>query len=278
MNISKLQDQIGRTIFYFVLLTFVLISVVPIIWIWSSAFKPKMEIFLNPFGIPKKFILDNLLHAWSIGRMNVYFWNSIYVSIPTVLIVLSVASLAGYGFAKLSLWGKDILFFLLLLGLIVPFQGIIVSLYQTIFSLNLIDNRWAVILSESAWQVPFSTFLMRSFFRSLPDEFMDAARIDGCSEFQIFRTIMLPLAKPAILSLVMISFMWIWNDFLLSLLFLHKESLRTLPLGLMFFRGRYSSDYALIAAGVTICSAPIIIVYIFLQRYFEAGIASGGIK
>jgi len=245
---------------------------------WSSAFKEHKEIFVNPFGFPQKVYLQNIIDAWFVGHMNIYFKNSILMSIPTVLLVLTLASLTGYAMAKLRLRGKKVISFVLLLGLIIPFQGIIIPLYQIITNFGLLNTRLSVIFSETSWQLAFATFMLIAFFRGLPDDLLSAAKIDGCSDFQILSRIVLPSSKPAILALATISFTWIWNDFILSLLFIHKDDLRPLPLGLMFFRGRYASNYALIAAGVTICSVPVILVYIVLQRHFIAGIVSSSIK
>ncbi len=274
----KMAPILSRTAMYLVLITFFFISIIPVIWIWSSAFKTHKEIFANPIGLPHNFYVQNIIDAWYTGHMNIYFKNSIIMSIPTILLVLTIASLSAYALAKLPLMGKGLISFYILIGMIIPFQGIIIPLYQVIKNLHLLNTRLAVIFTETSWQFGFATFMLAAFFREMPDDLLAAARIDGCNSFQVFRKIIIPLSKPAILSLATISFTWIWNDFILSLLFIYNDNLRPLPLGLMFFRGKYEANYALIAAGVTICSLPVIFVYILLQRHFVEGVVSSSLK
>ncbi|MBI3962321.1 MAG: carbohydrate ABC transporter permease [Deinococcus sp.] len=264
---------------YLVLVLFLLISLVPCLWIWSSAFKTNQEIFANPFRIPTSWRWDNFQAAWAQARLGRYLANSLLVTIPTVLGVLLCTIPAAYAFSRLRLpFGSAVLGFLLI-GFAIPVQAIILPLFYHLRDLNLLNTHAGLILSEAALGLPFGIFLLRAFFISIPRELEDASRIDGCSSLGTLWHVMIPLARPAIFTLLIFEFMWSWNEFLLPLLILQNDNLRTLPLGLALLRGgRYTANYGLLAAGVTIASLPIVLVYLAFQRSFERGITAGALK
>lgn len=263
----------------YALLTLVLlIALAPIMLMWMSAFKTRQQISVNPLALPTSLTLTNLTQAWTVGRFGQYVTNSILVTIPVVLGVVALSALAGYGFARFRFWGHQLIFYAFLIGLMVPFQSIMIPLYFNIKNLGLLGTYWAMILPAIGLGLPFGIFLLQSFFRGLPHELGDSARVDGCNEFQVFWRVLLPLARPAVSSLVVFQFMWTWNAYLMPLLLLNQEALRPITLGLMFFQGRYTSDYALISAGVTIVTLPIILVYIVMQRQFLRGLTAGALR
>ncbi|MBS4195698.1 carbohydrate ABC transporter permease [Lederbergia citri] len=268
----------SKVLVYIILIIFLLISIMPILWILLAALKDPLELNQNPFTFPKAITFINFIDAWTVGKMGQYFFNSVIVAFPRVIVILILSSLAGYAFGKLKFPGRNLFFFFFLFGMMVPIQAMIIPLYYKIQSLNLINTYWAMIIPNFGLSMPFAIFMMRAFFRDLPDELMDAAKIDGCNEFQTFYRVMLPLMVPAITSLFIFEFMWSWNDFLLPLLFVYDDTYRTLPLGLMYFFGKYTSNQSLIAAGVSISIIPIIIVYIIFQRKFIDGMTAGAVK
>jgi len=268
----------GKVVAYIVLIAFLFISVMPIVWIVLAALKDSSELNANPFALPKAITFQNIVEAWTVGKMGKYFLNSIIVAFPRVTVILILATLAGYAFGKLKFPGRNGLFYFFLFGLMVPIQAMIIPLYYNIQGMGLINTYWAMIIPNFGLSMPFAIFMMRAFFKDLPDELMDAAKIDGCNEFQTFYRVFLPLMVPAITSLFVFEFMWAWNDFLLPLLFVYDDNFRTLPLGLMYFFGEYTADQSLIAAGVSISIVPIIIVYIIFQRKFIEGMTSGSVK
>lgn len=272
------SSLLKRTVIYIVLTCFVLISIMPIIWIILAGLKPTGELNVSPFAFPTKFTFDNFREAWTVGKMGQYFVNSVIVVIPRVLVILILASLAGYGFGKLKFPGKNILFYFFLFGMMIPIQAMIIPLYYNMQSLGLINSYWALILPNFGLAMPFAIFMMRAFFKDLPDELMEASKIDGCNDATAYLYIMLPLTMPALSSLLVFEFMWSWNDFLLPLLFVYDDAYRTLPLGLMYFFGEYTANQSLIAAGVSIAIVPIIVIYIIFQRKFIEGITAGSVK
>ena len=263
---------------YIILVLFAFIALVPIFVMWMNALKSSSQIFKDPFSLPTVIHWENLVKAWTVGRFGQYLGNSVIITIPTVLGVVAFSSFAGYGFGRLKFTGSKVLYFIFLLGLMVPFQSIMVPMYYDLRDLKLLGTYWAMILPAIALGLPFGIFLMHAFISGLPAELAEAARIDGCSEFAVFYKIMLPLAGPAISTLVVFQFMWTWNAFLMPLLFLNEESLRPVALGIVFFSGRYTTNYGLVAAGVTLATLPLVVVYIVFQRQFMRGLTAGAIN
>jgi raffinose/stachyose/melibiose transport system permease protein len=274
----KKKFQMSKLMIYFVLVTFLFISIMPVLWIVLAALKDSSELNQNPFAWPNSITFENIVEAWTVGNMGKYFLNSVIVAFPRVIVIIILASLAGYAFGKLKFPGKNGLFYFFLIGLMVPIQAMIIPLYYNIQNMGMINTYWAMIIPNFGLSMPFAIFMMRAFFKDLPDELMESAKIDGCNEFQTFFHVFLPLMVPAITSLFVFEFMWAWNDFLLPLLFVYDDSLRTLPLGLMYFFGEYTADQSLIASGVSISIIPIIVVYIIFQRKFIEGITAGSVK
>jgi raffinose/stachyose/melibiose transport system permease protein len=272
---KRLFNSTGK---YFVLILMAVIALYPIFQMWMTALRPSNEILKSPFALPSTLDWSNLATAWTTGRFGTYLINSVIITIPTVIGVVVLSCLAGYGISRFKFRGRNIMFLTILLGLTVPFQSVMIPLYYQLLSMGLLGTYWSVILPGIAFGLPFGVFLMQSFFEDLPHELAEAGRVDGCSEFKIFKDIMLPLAKPAVSTLIVFQFMKSWNEFLMPLLYLQDENMRPIPLGLMFFQGAYTRDIGLIAAGVAISTVPVIAVYLIFQRQFVKGLTAGAVK
>jgi ABC-type glycerol-3-phosphate transport system permease component len=263
---------------YLLLVGFAIFSLFPLAWMWIAALRNSREVYASPFAFPSALDFGNITKAWTVGRFSEYFLNSIIITVPTVLAVVALSSLAGYGIARFRFPLRTPAFYLLLLGLMVPFNSVMIPLYYQLRDMGLLGTYWAFILPSTALGLPFGTYLMQSYFSGIPNELAEAARIDGCNELQVFWRVMLPLAGPAISSLVVFQFVGSWNSFLIPLLYLQSENLRPIPLGMMFFQGRYTQDVSLIAAAVTIATVPVIIIYLIFQRQFVRGLTAGAVK
>jgi raffinose/stachyose/melibiose transport system permease protein len=273
-----LQRNAGQIPLYLVLTVALLIAIVPFIWVIFGSLKSSGEIFSSPFGFPRAWRFSNYETAWVDGHFGTYFFNSLGIAIPTVFLILACGSLAGFAFARLKFWGNTVFFYIFLASLAISTNSIMIPLFHMIYNLGLIDSWWGVVLPTVASHMPMASFLMRAFFRSLPAELEDAARIDGCNNFGVYWYVMLPLARGALFGLSIFAFMDSWNAFLVPLLVLRDATLRTIPLGLIVFQGQYLSDYAVLFAGVVISFIPTLIVYFTLQRHFEKGIMIGSVK
>ncbi len=263
---------------YALLIGIAVLVLIPMFWVYATALKTQLEISATPLAWPKDPTMQNFVNAWTKGRLGTYFFNSVIVTLPIVAFTVAFASLAGYAFARQTFFGRNLIFYLFLIGLILPFQSIMIPLYYTLLSFGLLGTYWAMIVPSTALGLPFGIFIMRAFFQGLPNELSDAARVDGCGEFGVFWRVILPLAKPGMITLGIFVFLNAWNSFLLPLLYLQREALRPLVVGLMFFQSRYTTDYALTMAGATIVSLPVLILYVIFQRQFIQGLTAGALK
>ena len=262
-----------------VLWLFVVIAIGPLLWILISAFKSSQEIFLDPFGLPDTWRWQNFVRAWVQGGFGRYTWNTIVMTLPAVVLSVSLCTMAGYAFARFTFFGGRLAFAALLYGLTIPIQAIMIPLFYNFARLGLTNELPGLIAALIAVHLPFGVFLMRSFFLQGQQEIADAARIDGCSEYGVFWYIMLPLARPGILALTTIQFTDIWKAFLLPLVLIHDDALRPLTLGLVFFRSAQGQrQYELLAAGMIIASIPAILVFLAANRHFQRGLVTGSVK
>jgi ABC-type glycerol-3-phosphate transport system permease component len=261
-----------------ILIFFLLIAILPLLWMWFAAFRVSDVSNADPFSWPKALTFDNLIRAWTVGHMSIYIVNSFLVAIPRATCILLLASLAGFAFGKLKWKYQNAFFSFILIGMMLPIQAMIIPVFYNLQRFGLVNSRWALILPGFGLAMPFSCFLMRAFYRDLPNELMDSASIDGCNKFRTWWNIMAPLTKPALATLFIFEFMWSWNDYFLPNIMIYSDNLRTMPLGLIFYRTKYTLDQTLVAAGVTICTLPVIVVFTILQRSFIAGITAGAVK
>jgi raffinose/stachyose/melibiose transport system permease protein len=257
---------------------FALIPVMPAVWVVFAALKDSKRIVADPLAPPSPVYWGNFIEAWQVGRFGTYFFNSVRVTVPVVLVTLVFALLAAFAFAKMHFRGKDSLFIYFVIGLTVPWSVLIIPLFYEIRAMNLLTTPWALIFPEVAGMVPFGIVLLYSFIRDLPSEIMDAGVIDGCSRWQLLWHIVAPLTTPAMVTLVVFDFMWSWNEFLLPIVLIHEDVARTLPAGLNAFRGRFITNVPLLMAGATITYLPVLIVYLLFQRQFIKGISAGAIR
>jgi len=265
-----------QSITYLILGVFSLIALLPIVGIIFTAVQaPGSTVGFGHFdGIH----LGNFARAWEQGNFGSYLKSSFIVVIAVVSVASVLSLMAGYAFGVMKFRGADLLFYILLLGLMVPMEAIIVPLYYDMRDFALTDTYWALILPQIGTSVAFGTFWMRAFFRSVPRSLVEASRIDGASSWTTLWRVLLPLARPAVLTMCVLLFMWTWNEFLLALVMVSDEGLRTAPLGLSFFQGRNQSDLALLATGAVIVAAPVVILFVFLQRHFIRGMVTGAVK
>ncbi len=254
------------------------ISLIPFLWVIANAFKDNTEIFGSASLLPEEWHLRNFGAAWMDGQFGVYFLNTVIVAVATTVISVAIAAPAGYAFAKTQLRHASALFYLYLFGITLPIESIIVPLFYQIKDMGLVNNLWGLILALVGTGVPFGVYLMRSFFRDLPDALAEAARIDGATEWGIFFRIMMPLATPGLLALAVFSFLSAWNEFFLSILLLLNNDTRTIPIGLVQFRQQNMSDYGALFAAITLAIIPSLLIYIVLQRQFISGLAAGATK
>ena len=217
--------------------------------------------------------------AWQRGHFARYLTNSLIVVTVVVLVASVLSILAGYALGTMEFRGATVLFYLFLAGLMVPTEAIVVPLYFDLRSVGLDNTLPGLMLPQIAQSVSFGVFWMRAYFRSAPRSLIEASRIDGASSLTTLRRVLVPIGRPAILTMVVLIAMWTWNEFLLALVILNSsEDTRTAPLGLSIFQGQHQTEYQMLMAASLIVAAPVVVVYVFLQRHFIAGMLSGAVK
>lgn len=263
---------------HFLLLALSLLSLFPIVLIVSTTLKTERDVRVNPFGLFSSFSFENIATAWTVGNFSEYMVNSFLLTIPSTLLVVLLSTMAGYAFARLPFPGRSLAFYLVILGLLVPFFTYMIPLYFQLRGMALLDTLPGTILVLTSTTLSFGTYFMRAFFSDLPTELEQAARIDGASEWQIFGRVMLPLVSSGIGALAVFTFLQNWNNFLVPLLYLPGGEYRPLTTGLYLFLGGRSLDIGPLAAGTLITILPVIVLFVALQRQVTQGILAGAVK
>jgi raffinose/stachyose/melibiose transport system permease protein len=260
------------------LLFFAVVWLMPFLTIVLSATRSQGDLISRGvFSLPKSIRWENFVDAWNTGGFTDYFKNSLLLIIFKVPLGLLIASLAAYPLAKMRFKGSGVIFIYFLIGLAVPVQVTLQPLLVMMKNLGIANSLAALLPPYLAFGLPFQIFVMRGFFRLLPNELIEAVRVDGGSEMTIFFRIMLPLSLPPLATLAIIDALATWNEFLIALVLISGKASRTVPVGLLQFQGEYSSQYTLLMAGVLISIIPVLVIFVFLQRYFVAGL-TGGVK
>ena len=254
------------------------LTVVPFLWMFVGSLKPQAELLKEPpTWLPESPTVSNYERLWERLDFPRYFWNSTFIAVLITLANLLFCSMVGYALAKLRFFGRDKLFLLVLGTLLVPGSVTLIPLFVLMSRLDLVDSPWAVILPAAAG--PLGVFLMRQFMLSIPDDLLEAARVDGAGEFTIFWRIVLPLSTPALAALGIITFLPSWNALLWPLVVLTSQDNYTLPVALTIFsRGQFQADYGLLMAGSVVLVVPVIAIFMLLQRHFTQSVAMTGIK
>jgi raffinose/stachyose/melibiose transport system permease protein len=267
------------------LLLSVLLGVLAILWLSPFLFvaltsvRSQAELLANGvFALPTSIQLVNFERAWRTGHFDTYFVNSLIVTLVKVPLGIFIASLAAYPIARLRFPLSNAVFGLFLLGLAIPIHVTLLPLFIVEKNLGILNTLFALFPPYVAFGLPFQIFVLRGFFRDIPAELVEAARIDGASEWTSYRRIMMPLTTPALATLFIIDSLSTWNEFLLALVLINSERWRTVPLGLLHFQGEFGSRYPELAAGILIAIAPILLIYLFFQRYLVSGLTSGAIR
>ena len=275
--IEKKKNPLSGAVLYVVLILITAVTLLPLLWMLSSSFKLSTEVFTVPIRwIPETFHWENYLTIWQKIPFGLFTFNSAKLTVIITLIQLFTCSFAAYGFTKCKFRGRDTLFLCYVATIAIPWQIYMLPQYSMMQKFGLVDTHLGYIMLQAF--AAFGVFLLRQFFQSIPNDLLEAARIDGLSEYGTYFRIVLPLAKPSLASLAILSFVTTWNDFMGPMIYFNSEANKTIPLGIRMFQGQYSSDWQLIMAASVISLIPVFVLYLFCQRYFVQGIATSGMK
>jgi multiple sugar transport system permease protein len=276
------QDRPGRrvvrmTLAYVSLVAVAGLVLVPFAWMLSASLKRDNQVFTIPIEwIPRELRWSNFVEIWDRIPMLTYLGNSAFLSVTITLLQVLTGSFAAYGFSKVRFPGRDALFLAYIATIAVPWQAYMVPQYIMMQRAELTNTFWSIILLQAFGA--FGVFLMRQYYMSIPDDLCEAARIDGLSEYGIYWRIILPLSKPALASLALLTFVNTWNDYMGPFIYLTSNRLWTVQLGLRSFVGQYDAEYAMMMTGAVLSVLPILVIFLFGQRYFIRGIATSGLK
>ncbi len=269
---------LGTPLVQAILLVNAALVLAPMVIMGFSAFKTTREIFQNPFGLPAVWRFENFSRVWVEARFGQYFQNSVIVTAASVAILVVLGAMASYALGRFRFRGNDLLYVYFLSGLMLPIRLAIIPLFILMRDLNLLDTLWSLILIYAASGLPSAIFILTGFFRTLPADLDNAARIDGASEWAIFTRVMLPLVRPALVIVTVYNVIPTWNDFFFPLVFIKSDHLKTLPLGMTAFFGQYYTDYATLFAGLTLAAIPVVVLYVVLSQHFIRGLTAGAVK
>ncbi|MEJ2708220.1 MAG: carbohydrate ABC transporter permease [Anaerolineales bacterium] len=276
----RARKLLSRSLQYFILSVVVVLVFTPIVILIFGALKTRGEFITHPYTPPIPPVWDNLTAV--LGNPAYSFWqmmrNSLLVMLAATSGVVLICSLAAFAFARMEFRYKHLAFSVFTLGLMFPINIAILPVYFVLRQMNLIDNLWGVILVQIAFQLSGNIMILRGFFTAIPSELQDSAYIDGCTAFDFFWRILLPLARPALAAVAALTMIVSWNDLLVPLVVINSDKLWTLPLGTMQFQGQYGQDLALVSAFVALSAVPTVIFYLFAERQIVSGLTAGAIK
>lgn len=249
----------------------------PMLWVAVSGFKSTTELLISPFKFPAEWSLKNYLGVWKIG-ISRFFLNSVFITVASSLLVAAVSALAAFPLSRYRFRSRRFWFLFLLCGLMLAPQVSLISNYKILQALHLYDSYLGLILVYTAFRVPYTMFLMWSYFMTVPKDIEEAACIDGCTSFMIFWRILVPISKPIMATGILLTARYVWNDFLFSLIYTESAALKTIPYGLNSLKGESGTDWGQLMAGMAISSIPIILLFICTQKYFVRGLTVGAVK
>ncbi|TKI05231.1 carbohydrate ABC transporter permease [Martelella alba] len=257
---------------------FALTTLLPFLLALMTSFKSQAALFQGVFTLPAKIDFANYIAAWHQGHFNVYFLNSILVVIPVVIGSILLGILAGFGFGLLKIPGKKLFAALLGLGMVLPSEAFIIPLYHELRWMGLTNTYLALILPQIAMSMPFTTLMIATAFAQVPKELVEASVMDGASRAKMLWGILVPSIWPTLSTLALLLYIWTWNEFLVPLILVNKDELRTLPIGMMFFQNKNTIDIPVLMAGAMIVILPLIAVFLVFQRKFISGVTEGAVK
>lgn len=273
----KNKSLLYKIIMYLILILLTSFTLMPLLWMLSASIKTDSEVFSMVFHwIPETPQWQNYMKIWNKIPLATFTFNSVKLTVIITLIQVATSSFAAYGFSKCKFRGRDVLFLLYVATIAIPWQVYMLPQYSMMNKLHLVDSHLGYVLMQSF--TAFGVFLMRQFFMSLPNELLEAGRIDGLSEYGNYFRIALPLAKPSIATLTIFSFVTIWNDYMGPMIYFNSTENKTIQLGIKMFIAQYSAEYGLVMAASVLSLVPVLIIFLAGQKFFVQGIASSGIK
>ena len=268
----------SRAIMQFFMIAMCVVILFPVYFMVINSFKMKDEFIVNILGIPKNFTFQPFIDAFHGKNFPLWFINSVFITSASCLITSVIALFAAFAFAKMKFKGRRNIFSMIIPLMSIPPVIMLIPQFKIMSSINLINNSWSVIILYIGIMLPLTIYLMRNYFITLPNALLEAARVDGASPLRVIFHVILPLSAPVMFTALLVNAVWAWNELLIALVFLQREELRTLIVGITIFKSRFSLNVPVIMAGLTIATIPVIFLYLFGQKYLIAGLLAGSVK
>lgn len=272
-------NYVWRVVTYVILAVMIVIAVFPAIWMLSTSIKSPLELFDNPPEIiPNQPTFDNYVSVLQNSKMYSAFFNSVIITVSVVLLTLFLSVLAGYGFARFRFRGSGVLKIALLFGQMIPSMVLIIPLYAMFAKFGMLDTRSSLVIADMALTIPMGVIMLSAFLATVPKELEEAAKIDGCNGFEALFRVVLPVAKPGLISVAIYTFIHAWEEFLFALNLTTSTKSRTLPIAISMFSGEFSVDWGATMAAATVVAMPVLLLFLLCNRYFVQGLAEGAVK
>ncbi len=272
------SEKIWLVIKYVLLIAFTITCLYPLLWLLLTSFKTNQELYINTWGLPQNFSFKNYVDAVVTGGILRYFGNSVLISVTVVIVTAILATMASYAITRMEWKLSKLVYALFIAGMTVPIYGLIIPMFSIFKRMGVLNTHIAVIIPQIALGFPMSIFIICGFMQSIPRELEEATVIDGCSVFQCFWKIIVPISRSSVVTVMVVQFINVWNDLLLPRIFLTDQSKMTLPVGLTNFKAQYSTNYVGMIAAVILTIIPSIVVYIVLHRQIMEGMVAGAVK
>ena len=272
------NGKVTRSFYQVVMITTTLMTLFPLYFMVVNSLKTREQYLNDPVGLPNPITFQNYVDAFKGKDIMSWFSNSIILTIGSVAITMIIGIFAAYAFAKLKFKAKDVLFSFIVPMMSIPPVAMLIPLFKLVAALGMVNTLTSVVIIYVGICLPMTVYMMRNFLLSVPDSIIEAAKMDGCSDFRILFDFILPLSIPAIITSGLVNFVWCWNELMIALVFLQKDSLRTLMVGTTIFKSRYTLNVPVIMAGLVVVTIPVIIVYVLGQKQLVEGITDGAVK
>lgn len=275
----KKENKVVQALVYVGLALWTFVNLFPIYWMFTFSLKDNKEIFGdNVAGLPKHWLWSNYTSAMNTGHMNIYFMNSIIVAVATIVITLIAALMATYAITRLAWRGSKAMNSFFMLGLTIPIHASLVPIYVTLSRMHMLNSRWSLIVPYAAFSLAMAILICSGFMGDIPKDLDEAARIDGCGTWGIFFKIIVPLMRPALATIGIYTFLQCWNELMFANVFISKDALKTLPVGIQALSGQYTTDWGPIGAALVLATFPTLLVYVFLSKKIQESFIAGAVK
>lgn len=272
------RSKIGKVVVYLILIFWSMTTIFPLVWVVMNSFKQSREVVSDSFSFPTDPTMENYARAFDLINIGQSYWNSLLMSGGAVFFTLLFGGMAAYILSRFPFKLRGFIQGLLVMSLLIPPFATVIPVYEIYISLGLLNTHWALIIYHTAGFLPFTVLVISGYMATIPKELEEAAIMDGCSRLKLYTKIFLPISRPSFATCSVFVFLWSYNDLFSSLIFVNQDHIRPVVVLLSFVSTQYGTDYGLMATAVTLTVIPVLIVYLFIQRYIEKGLTSGAVK